>query len=233
MKRIIRHIPNTITSANLFSGAVGLTFAFNGQLTAAFICMVCSAVFDFLDGFSARLLKAYSPLGKELDSLADLVSFGMVPATMLYIVYAPAAPRPWFAFVPFLVAVFSAVRLAKFNLDSRQATGFIGLATPANALLIAGMVLYSNQSESWHYLMTTPWMIPCVTLVLSMLLISELPMFSLKIKSFTYKENRQRIFFAVCVIALCVAALCLHWHWSLLLLLCMCTYLVVNAVVRV
>lgn len=233
MKRITRHLPNAITCGNLFMGAVGLTFAFNGQLAYAFYCMICSVVFDFLDGFTARLLKAYSPLGKELDSLADLISFGMLPATMLYIIYVPAAPCPLCAFIPFFVAVFSALRLAKFNIDTRQTTSFIGLATPANALLISGAVIYTYHSPAWEALMTTSWLIPCLTLVLSMLLVSELPMFSLKIKSFTFKENRQRIFFAVCIVALCIAGLCLHWHWSLILLLTMCAYLAVNAIHRI
>lgn len=104
-------------------------------MTQGFWLMVAAAVFDFLDGTAARLLGAYSAIGKELDSLADSISFGLVPATMLHTVYLPAAPYRWMAFIPFIVVIFSALRLAKFNVDTRQTESFLGLPTPANALL--------------------------------------------------------------------------------------------------
>ncbi len=143
MKKLLLHIPNAITCLNLLCGALGIAFLFKDRIDIAFWLLIAAAVFDFLDGFAARLLHAYSPLGKELDSLADTISFGLLPAFMLYVVYLPSAPSEWLAFIPFLVAVFSALRLAKFNVDTRQTSS---LLTPANALLIAAAVYYTRET---------------------------------------------------------------------------------------
>ncbi|OZA56958.1 MAG: CDP-diacylglycerol--serine O-phosphatidyltransferase, partial [Sphingobacteriales bacterium 39-40-5] len=140
-----KHIPNSVTCLNLFSGCLGIVFAFQGNLIWASYAIVIAAVFDFFDGMLARLLKAYSDIGKELDSLADMVSFGVLPSVIIYQLFA-LSPQidfgaDWLSFSAFIIAVFSALRLAKFNIDTRQSENFIGLPTPANALLIASFPL--------------------------------------------------------------------------------------------
>lgn len=183
MNIVTKSIPNTITILNLLSGCVGVVAALNGDLVTAFHCLIASLVFDFCDGFAARLLKAYSPMGKELDSLADMVSFGVMPACITY-----ALGLEWFGFV---IAVFSALRLAKFNVDTRQTEEFIGLATPANAIFF-GAIGYLTQMDGGSYLMTLlDGNVLCVLVVLfSILLVSEIPMFSLKFKSYSFSKNK-------------------------------------------
>src|SRR5574344_207554 len=138
---ITRIIPNTITSCNLISGCIATSFAFGGRPDMVLLCIIIGAVFDFFDGMSARLLKVSSPIGKELDSLADVVTFGVAPSTMIFFHLStadlPSVLEPCRGILPFLayvMAAFSALRLAKFNLDERQTLGFIGMPTPANAL---------------------------------------------------------------------------------------------------
>ena len=132
---IAKHIPNTITSMNLLCGALGVIFTFQGALDIAFYLMLAAAVCDFLDGFSARLLKAYSAIGKELDSLADLVTFGLLPSLMLHRRMIEGGITGFTAYIPLIICIFSALRLAKFNVDDRQSENFLGLATPSCALL--------------------------------------------------------------------------------------------------
>ena len=138
---IIRHIPNTITSLNLLSGCFATIFALQGNFTTAFLCIIAGAVCDFCDGLAARALKAYSPMGKELDSLADMVTFGVAPAMIMYRFQAEAN---FLVYLPLLIAVFSGLRLAKFNIDTRQSENFIGLATPSCAL-ICGSLIYASE----------------------------------------------------------------------------------------
>jgi len=233
LKKMLLHIPNAITSLNLFCGALGIAFLFKDRIDIAFWLLIAAAVFDFLDGFAARLLNAYSPLGKELDSLADAISFGLLPAFMLYVVYLPAAPRQWMAFIPFLVAVFSALRLAKFNVDSRQTNSFLGLPSPANALLIAAAVYYTRDSLPWKTLMQTSWFIPCMSVVLSFLLISNLPMFSLKLKGFGFRENKVRyIFLGLCSV-LVVTLLSTGNHPGLAMMGCISLYIIMSGILRI
>ncbi|HQS50964.1 MAG TPA: CDP-diacylglycerol--serine O-phosphatidyltransferase, partial [Daejeonella sp.] len=147
-----KHIPNSVTCLNLFSGCLGIVFAFQGNLIWASYAIVIAAVFDFFDGMLARLLKAYSDIGKELDSLADMVSFGVLPSVIIYQLFA-LSPQidfgaDWLSFSAFIIAVFSALRLAKFNIDTRQSENFIGLPTPANALLIASFPLIIADSNT-------------------------------------------------------------------------------------
>jgi CDP-diacylglycerol---serine O-phosphatidyltransferase len=193
----VKHIPNTLTLINLFIGCLSIVSAFEGSLLLAGYLIILATVFDFLDGFSARLLGAYSPMGKELDSLSDLVSFGVAPSVIVYHILKDSlgledgftSGQVLLAF-PFLIAVFSSLRLAKFNIDTRQTTSFIGLPTPANALFIVGIVLGLNSSRGeWFQLLTqSPIAIIVMTLVLSALLVSTIPMFSLKIKGFVLKK---------------------------------------------
>ncbi|MEY3679312.1 MAG: hypothetical protein RI924_1453 [Bacteroidota bacterium] len=135
-----KHIPNTLTCLNLFSGCVGLVFAFENQLIFAAYAIGISAMLDFFDGMTARLLKAYSEIGKELDSLADVVSFGVLPSLIIYQLFKTSTSvHAYLPYLAFMIAVFSALRLAKFNVDTRQSEHFIGLPTPANALLIGSL----------------------------------------------------------------------------------------------
>ena len=233
MKKILLHIPNAITSLNLLCGALGIAFVFRGRLDIAFWLLIAAALFDFLDGFAARLLNAYSPVGKELDSLADAISFGLLPAFMLYALYLPAAPRMWVSFSPLIVAVFTAIRLAKFNVDSRQAESFLGLPSPASALLIASAVFYTTGNPSWKEFMQTSWFIPCISVVISFLLISGLPMFSLKFQGFSFGRNKVRFIFLGLCLALAVLLLATGNHPGLAMMGCICLYIVMSGIVRI
>ena len=183
---IKKHIPNAITSLNLICGVIGIIALFEPELHAIayfpFLCMLTAVLFDFCDGLAARLLGAYSPLGKELDSLADMVSFGVLPALMMYFncsLWAAGGIVVFFAWIPLLIAVFSAVRLAKFNLDERQHSSFIGLPTPASALICGSLCcLLGYLPDSFGT--AIPWILIGVSLVLCVLLVCELPMFSFK-----------------------------------------------------
>ena len=190
-----RHIPNTITCCNLLSGCVAAMYAFEGAYPLAFAFIIAGAVFDFFDGLTARALKVSSPIGKELDSLADVITFGFAPAAMVFswlrecadvnLDMLPAFVMP---FAAFLLAAFSALRLVKFNVDERQTSSFIGLPTPANALFWGGLILASHD-----IMVVNPygWMLVVALVVLfSYLLIAEIPMFSLKFKNLTWKSNR-------------------------------------------
>ena len=177
-----KHIPNLLTLCNLLSGCAGVVFAVRGNFSAVLIFLIASEVFDFFDGFSARALKAYSEIGKELDSLADLVSFGLVPSICLYSWYGIANPEiPVLRWLPFIITAASALRLAKFNIDTRQTTSFLGLATSGCALLLVPLSVYSFYTDGFlHTMMGTVWFIPVLALLFSFLLVCEFPMFSLK-----------------------------------------------------
>ena len=230
---IIRHIPNTITSMNLFCGLMGVIFTFKGQLDTAFLLMIAAAVCDFCDGFSARLLKAYSELGKQLDSLADMVSFGTLPALMSHRMMVEAGTTSWVCYIPLLIGVFSALRLAKFNIDERQTENFIGLPTPACAMIIGSFAYYvCNTPDSilagWS---GTTWFIPAVSILLSALLVCEMPMFSMKFKKGS--ENKVRILrltFACMTAAEALAVAILGLNWSMVILLVFIGYILINLI---
>jgi CDP-diacylglycerol--serine O-phosphatidyltransferase len=188
-----QHIPNTVTCLNLFSGCLGIVFAFNGELVFASYAILIAAILDFLDGMLARLLKAYSELGKQLDSLADMVSFGVLPSVIIYHLFLKSTDlnsENWINYSAFIIAVFSGLRLAKFNIDTRQSENFIGLPTPANALLIASfpIMLEENNSIFMNYIMN-PNALLVFSLLISFLLISEIPLLSLKFKTISFSEN--------------------------------------------
>lgn len=188
------YIPNFITSLNLFSGCVAVYLAFNGNYQGALLAILIAAVFDFLDGFAARMLKAYSPMGKELDSLADIVSFGLAPGAIVFSLLTDTGISDWLPYLAFLIPVFSGLRLAKFNIDERQTSSFIGLPTPANAIFWAGLAFSFSD-----FLAVNLWILIVLTLLFSYLLIAEIPMFSLKFKSTAWKDNQlQYIFLMVC-----------------------------------
>lgn len=185
-----KHIPNFVTCLNLFTGCVAVWLAFNGNYEGAFIAILLSAIFDFLDGFAARLLKAYSALGKELDSLADMVSFGLAPGAIVFSMFSDMNISNWLPFAGFIITVFSALRLGKFNIDDRQTSSFIGLPTPASAILWAGLAFsYSD------WLIMNVWVLIASTGIISYLLVSEIPMFALKLKSLAWKENQIQYIF--------------------------------------
>lgn len=205
-----KQIPNMLTLANLFSGCIAITMAFQGNFKAVVIWVVVAALFDFLDGVFARLLKAYSGIGKELDSLADVVSFGVAPAAAVFILLRDDVLLPGFAdplrlclpYLAFIMPLFSALRLAKFNTDERQTTSFLGLPTPANGLFwvsyCVGIQTLSSGNASLFYVTIG------LIFVFSWLMVSEIPMFSLKIKKMTLKGNERPLFLAVLMIAFVV-----------------------------
>lgn len=193
-RAVKQNIPNTITSMNLFSGCMAVVSAFHFNETIgvmqgyewAFLFIGLATVFDFCDGLSARLLHAYSALGKELDSLSDLVSFGVAPAALVFNLIQ-SQTGSWVAFLAFLIAVFGALRLAKFNIDDRQTTSFIGLPIPANAIFWIGVVAWNMD---FRYI-GDAWMTALVVLF-PLLMVSRLPMFSLKVKTLSLRSNVRR-----------------------------------------
>ena len=231
--KIVKHIPNSITSMNLLCGALGVIYAFQGQLDIAFYLMLAGATCDFCDGFAARLLKAYSPMGKELDSLADLISFGFLPSIMLYKCMDIYHPGAWYCYLPLVIVIFSALRLAKFNIDERQSENFIGLATPACAMICGSFAVIAHYDINNIVGMFTEstWMIPAGSAILSLLLVSNLPMFSMKFKKDAPADLKwTRIaFLAVSVIAFAVT-LILGQHFSHAVLFIFLAYILMNAV---
>lgn len=183
---IKKNIPNIITAANLFTGAVGVYFASQFEFEWVAFCIVLAAVFDFLDGMLARLLKVHSEIGKQLDSLADMVTFGFLPSYVLFQLLQ-MNDAGILSFTAFLIAVFSAFRLAKFNIDTRQSEEFIGLPTPANALFI-GFLFFLGDLKMLEFLFETPALLT-ISVVFSLLLVAEIPMIALKFKNFNLKEN--------------------------------------------
>ena len=204
---IRKHIPNTLTCCNLVSGCVATVFALGGQLGLALLLIIIGAVFDFFDGMSARLLGVSSPIGKELDSLADCVTFGVAPATIVFFELSVLDYPQWLEplrgvlpFFAYVMAAFSALRLAKFNLDERQAMGFIGLPTPANALFWGSLVVgMGSVLESSPY---TVFAVLALVVVSSLVMVSELPMFALKFKHWGWSGNELRYVFIVSCVPL-------------------------------
>ncbi|WP_426490264.1 CDP-diacylglycerol--serine O-phosphatidyltransferase [Hymenobacter sp. 102] len=193
-----KHLPNAVTCLNLFSGCVALCQIFAGNLELGAYFVVLSAVFDFFDGLLARALHVSSPIGKDLDSLADVVSFGVVPGAFLYALLTQSgADLPtWLPYAGFIVTVFSALRLAKFNNDTRQSESFIGLPTPACTLVVASLpLILANDRFALSPFILTPWVLLALTLGLSGLLVAELPLFALKFKSFRWQDNQVRFIF--------------------------------------
>ena len=227
---ITRHIPNAITSLNLLSGALGVIFALEGRLDVAFPLMIAGAFFDFFDGMAARKLKVKGDVGKELDSLADMVSFGLLPSLMLYETMRLAGCDCALAYFCLIPAVLAGIRLAKFNVDTRQECDFLGLATPSSAM-ISGSLCYfiavspSSDATVW---IASSWFLPVLGLLLGLLMLSEIPMFSMKVaKGHKLFDAKRIIFLSLCVAAL-VLVLILGLNWSLFVLSCFTIYLLVN-----
>jgi len=196
-KRLKKHLPNAITCANLFSGCIGIVLAFKGEHIAASYAIFLSAIFDFFDGLASRVLKSFSGIGKDLDSLADMVSFGVLPAVIMYQLLLQARQidniSPYLNFIAFLIPVFSALRLAKFNVDTRQAENFIGLPTPANAILIASFpLILDHHNRVFTDYLQNPYVLSVLIIVMCTLLVIEVPMMSLKFKNRDFNQNISR-----------------------------------------
>lgn len=199
---IVRNIPNSITCCNLISGCIATYNAFLGDIRMALLWIIVGAVFDFFDGMSARLLKVSSPIGKELDSLADDITFGFAPSAIIFyelsIMEYPSELlmlKPYLPYFAFVMAAYSALRLAKFNLDERQSLGFIGLPTPANALFWGALFVGAQD-----FMESTAYMLPVVLLMICVscwLLIAEVPMFALKFKQWGWKGNEVKYIFLI------------------------------------
>jgi CDP-diacylglycerol--serine O-phosphatidyltransferase len=211
-----KHIPNFITSLNLAAGFIAIIFSFNGYLLTGSWLILAAMIFDFLDGFSARLLKSYSDIGKELDSLADVVSFGVAPAIIIYqLLYSslslagPIIPDQdnyvtiIILLSPVIMPVCAALRLAKFNTDETQATSFKGLPTPANALAVISLVIaghYSDLSIIHSFTGATVALL-IFTVILSLLMVSRIPLLSLKTSHIKFKGNEGRYILVLMVIS--------------------------------
>ncbi len=208
----MKHLPNALTLANLFCGCCALLYTFYWQPEMAALFTAGSFVFDYLDGMVARALHVSSPLGKELDSLADVVSFGVVPGAMLYrllsgdvsisAAFGPSFVEVW-ALPAFVLSAFSALRLGKFNLDTRQTNYFIGLSTPASTVFVLGLTLTAHQDLfGLKDIIGNQWFLYGIVAGLSALLISEIPMFGMKIKSFDWKSNVFNLVFLLLFVVL-------------------------------
>jgi CDP-diacylglycerol--serine O-phosphatidyltransferase len=208
-------IPNLFTSLNLVCGIIATYLSLEGRIDLAILVMFIAAFFDFIDGFAARLLKVSGDFGKELDSLADLISFGLVPGAMLFFVQKTNLGLHSVSFgnlsfihllyllIPILIPVFSALRLAKFNIDERQKTEFIGLPTPANALFFASLCYsFIFKPESFLHKLDNPIIITICILLFSYLLVSKIPLFALKFSSFGWGKNKLRYIFIFASLAL-------------------------------
>ena len=215
---IKKHIPNTVTCLNLISGCIATYYAFLADYRMALLFIVIGAVFDFFDGMTARLLHVSSPIGKELDSLADDITFGFAPSAIVFSFLSSqlANSQHPIAFFAFIMAAFSALRLAKFNLDERQALGFIGLPTPANALFWGALILGLGD-----HIATLPYAVYFIlagVLISSWLLVSEIPMFALKFKTWGWKGNEVKYIFLLTCIPLLLflgisgLAACIAWY---------------------
>lgn len=194
-----RHLPNFLTCCNLLSGCLGIVFVLEGRDIPAAYLVWLAGLFDFFDGFAARMLKVASPIGKELDSLADVVSFGVLPALVMYKMISASTDSSILPFIGFLIAVFSALRLAIFNVDETQTDSFRGLNTPANTLFITSLPLLHDDVGRWLY---EPWVLITITVVFSFLLVSRIEFFAFKFKNFRWQDNQIRFTFLLLAVLL-------------------------------
>ena len=222
-----KHIPNIITLFNLVSGVSGIVAAMNGHWELAFWLMIAGAIFDFFDGMVARLLKVSGPLGAELDSLSDMVTFGVLPSIMMYKMLL-ASPTPIvdyelmdvrvFPMIAFIIAAMSGLRLAKFNIDDRQTTSFIGLPTPANALFIGALSLATYSicdCQPFHQFISNAYFLAVLSIILSYILVAELPLFALKFENLSWGDNKIRYIF----IGISITLLIIFYQWMYMAIL--------------
>lgn len=225
-----KNIANIITLMNLASGAVGIILTLKGDFTGALVAMLVASIFDFCDGFVARLLKIVSPIGKELDSLCDVVSFGVLPTIMLCSYLAKVgAVSNLMVYLPILIAMCSAYRLGKFNVDDRQSYVFLGLATPSAGLLIASIVAYAAYApQSWiAAALALPYILALLVALVCVLLVCEIPMFSMKFGSKDEYRLPRAIFLGLSALGIVVL-----WHeevnWTIAPCLIFTIYIICN-----
>ena len=198
-----KHIPNLLTISNLICGCIALYLTFKGELVFTAYLIGLAAIFDLMDGAAARLLNVSNPIGKQLDSLADMVSFGLVPGSVVFYILEEGTLSQY-SFMALLIPIFSAYRLAKFNVDENQNENFVGLPTPANCLVFVSIPLITsfNSESTIAYLFEIPEILLIITILLSLALVSRINMFSLKFKNFKYVDNKLRFFFITISITL-------------------------------
>lgn len=236
MSIIRKYIPDFLTAMNLVCGLIAILFAFGGRPDLAFLLMIAAALFDFSDGFAARALHSYSDMGKELDSLCDLVSFGVLPAVLLHLQMKQSSGDSWVCWIPLLVAVFSALRLAKFNVDERQHSSFIGLPTPASAMICAALChyVYCNPGSLLASLASGKVLIPALSVCLCGLMVCGLPMFAMK---FHRDDSRtvkgKRLALVVAAVACAVVCAVTGQTWSLAVLSVFVVYILLNIIFAV
>jgi len=197
--KLVKHLPNALTCGNLLCGCIGVAFCLENSSVPTAYFVWAAGVFDFFDGFAARWLKVTSPIGKELDSLADMVSFGLLPSLVMYKLIGASSSNPYLPFIGFLIAVCSALRLAIFNVDETQHHSFKGLNTPANTIFITSLVFLSGPVESF---IQQDWVLVLITIVFSLLLVSRIDMLAFKFKDFSWQNNRVRFTFLACTVLL-------------------------------
>lgn len=203
--KIKAQIPNLLTLLNLFFGVIGIIWVLDGNIQSGAYFILIAAGFDFLDGFVARLLKVQSEIGKELDSLADVVSFGVLPGLILFMmVKNQTGPQSFLPYLTLIVPMLSAYRLAKFNLDTRQSDRFIGLPTPANALFIGTLPYLMDQWSIFEYWLSSPIVLVILAWIFALLLVAEISLIALKFKRLAFSKNIFRytlIFIGVAIFA--------------------------------
>ena len=229
--QIKRIIPNSLTCANLLCGSAAVFMATQGEFLWAFALILAGGLFDFFDGASARWLKVPSPLGVQLDSLADDITFGLAPAMVLFCYLKPIIG--WWALIAMLIAAFSALRLAKFNIDERQTTSFIGLATPPNAIFWASLVCWLNSTTlpAW-----APWVLLAASLLSCYLLVSEIPFFSFKSAELGKKRMLIFVFGSCFILGSCCTAAFIEHQLSIAALggaLCVLWYILYNGFISI
>jgi CDP-diacylglycerol--serine O-phosphatidyltransferase len=225
MKRLLSNLPNVITTLNLLSGCMACIFSFRGEEVIAglpayawaWIFIGAAAVFDFCDGASARMLHAYSAIGKELDSLADLVSFGLAPAFVMFNLMSMYNGGAWISYTALVIPALGAIRLAKFNVDDSQTTSFKGLPIPANAIFWIG---YSSWIHQYNFYPGS-WFTTVLMIIISLAMVSRIPMFSLKFKNFDIKENFRRYVIIFAAIAFVIFNGISGLAWTIILYIVM------------
>lgn len=232
---IRNHIPNSITSMNLLCGVMGVIFTIEGRPDVAFPLMILGALFDFCDGLAARMLKAYSDIGKELDSLADMVTFGVLPSVLLFKTMEMSQGHMIWCYIPLALAAFSALRLAKFNIDERQHSSFIGMPTPACAMICGSLAyfIFMKQDSAIASIAASVWVIPVVSVILGLLLVCEVPMFGMKFatgEKTAKAVNTIRIIFFASAIVYAALVAAFKTNWSMIILATFTTYIVLNVV---
>jgi CDP-diacylglycerol--serine O-phosphatidyltransferase len=207
-----QHFPNLLTLCNALCGCVGISLIAEGQIVIACFLVFVALFFDFFDGFAARLLRVQSEIGKQLDSLADAITFGVLPAFIAQNLWTKTNNSDFFTYFPFLLALFSILRLAKFNIDKRQTDSFIGVPTPANAMLWASfpLILHYQHSAFAEKIFTNSHFLMILVLLMSFLLVSELRLFALKFKDFSWKKNQIKFVFML----LSVLAIVILQFWA-------------------